>query len=83
MIARRNSLADALRDIETRKLTEVSTIVVSHAWWEGLSSNEQSAYRSRAQRAEVELRVDEAISKHFVEVRGADEGPALSTERPM
>jgi hypothetical protein len=82
LIARRNSLAEALRDIEARELTGASAIVVSQSWWAGLSSNEQSAYRSRAQRADIELRVDEAISRHFVEVRGGETGP-LSTERPM
>jgi hypothetical protein len=83
MIARRDSLAQALRDVEARELRGVSTIVVNEPWWESLSLNEQSAYRSRAQRAQVELRVDEAISRHFVEVRGGDEGPPLSTERAM
>lgn len=82
MIARRDSLTEALRDIEARELTGASTIVVSQAWWDGLSANERSAYRSRAHRADIELRVDEAISRHFVEVRGGDTGP-LSTERPM
>ncbi len=82
MILRRDSLAEALRDIEARELTGASTIVVSRGWWAGLSSNEQSAYRSRAQRAGVELRVDETISRHFVEVRGGESGP-LSTEHPM
>ncbi|HEX2248988.1 MAG TPA: hypothetical protein VHH32_01485 [Gemmatimonadales bacterium] len=72
----------ALRDIEARELTGASTIVVSQEWWAGLSSGEQSSYRSRAQRSGIELRVDQAISKHFVEVRGGDTGP-LSTERPM
>ena len=83
MIGRRDTLEQALGEVESRALTGVSTIVVSRPWWDGLSTNEQSGYRSRAQRAEVELRVDEAISSHFVEVRGGDEGPPLLTESPM
>jgi hypothetical protein len=83
MIARRDSLAEALRDIEARQLTGISTIVVNRHWWNRLSTNEQTAYRIRADRAEVELRVDEAISRHFVEVRGGEEEGPLSTERPM
>ena len=83
MIARRDTLEQALGEIESRALAGVSTIVVSRTWWDRLSNNEQSGYRSRAARAEVELRVDEAISSHFVEVRGGDEGPPLLTESPM
>jgi hypothetical protein len=83
MIARRDTLEQALGEVESRALTGVSTIVVSRPWWDGLSIKEQSGYRSRAARAEVELRVDEALSSHFVEVRGGEEGPPLLTESPM
>lgn len=83
MIARRDTLDQALRDIEARALPEPAVVVVNRRWWDRLSSNEQSAYRARAGRAGVELRVDEAISSHFVEIRGGEEGPPLSTERPM
>jgi hypothetical protein len=83
MIARRDTLEQALGEVESRALTGVSTIVVSRYWWDGLSTHEQSGYRSRAARAEVELRVDEAISSHFVELRGGDQGPLLLTESPM
>jgi hypothetical protein len=82
MIVRRDSLTQALGEVETRTLAGVSTIVVSRRWWDGLSPNEQGEYRSRAARASVELRVDEAISRHFVEIRGGEEDP-LSTESPM
>ena len=82
MIARRESLTQALGEVEKRALTGVSTVVVSRQWWDGLSSNEQDEYRGRAARADVELRVDEAISRHFVEIRGKEDGP-LSTESPM
>jgi hypothetical protein len=83
MIVRRDSLTEALRDIEARELSGVSTIVVSRPWWESLSSTEQSAYRKRADRAEVELRVDEAISRHFVELRSGEQEPPLSTDHPL
>ena len=83
MIGLRDTLEQALNDVESRALTGVSTIVVSRPWWDGLSIKEQSGYRSRAGQAGIELRVDEAISSHFVEVRGGDEGPPLQTESPM
>jgi hypothetical protein len=83
MIARRDSLTQALSEVETRALTGAATIIVSRRWWDTLSPNEQGGYRSRAARAGVELRVDEAISSHFVEIRGGEEGPPLSTESPM
>jgi hypothetical protein len=83
MIERRATLAQALRDVEARDLTGVSTIVVNRRWWDGLSTDEQGFYQIRATRARIELRVDEAISRHFVEVRSKDEGPPLSTEHPM
>jgi hypothetical protein len=83
MIVRRDSLPDALSQVEAKILSGAAIIVVSRPWWDGLSAREQSAYRSRAAQAGVELRVDEAISSHYVEVRGDDEGPPLSTESPM
>jgi hypothetical protein len=83
MIVRRDTLAQALGEVEARALTDASTIIVSRWWWDTLSPNEQGGYRSRAAKADVELRVDEAISSHFVEIRGGEEGPPLSTESPM
>jgi hypothetical protein len=83
MIVRRDSLSQALSQVEAEKLTGVSIVVVSRRWWDSLSVTEQSEYRSRAARSHLELRVDEAISSHFVEVRGKEEGPPLSTESPM
>lgn len=83
MIARRDTLEQALEEVETGVLTGASSIVVSHNWWNHLSTGEQDAYRSRAERAGVELRADASMSSHFVEVRGGDEGSPLSTERPM
>jgi len=82
MITRRDNLEQALGEVEAHTLEGVRTIVVSRQWWSRLAPGEQEAYRHRAERVAVELRADEAISQHFVEVRGADEGP-LSTERPV
>ena len=82
MITRRDNLEQALGEIESHALEGARTIVVSRQWWSGLAPREQEAYRHRADRAAVELRADEGISRHFVEVRGADEGP-LSSERPI
>ena len=83
MIARRNSLAQALDELEAGALAGASAIVVSRHSWEALSANERDAYRSRAERIGIELSADEAMSGHFVEVRGGDDAPPLSTEHHM
>ena len=83
MIARRDSLEQALGEVETETLTGVSTIVVNLDWWTNLSTAEQEAYRHRADRARIELLADGTLSSHYVEVRDAGEGPPLSTERRM
>lgn len=82
MITRRDTLEQALRELETRVLSGASTVVVSRGWWDTLSAHEQDAYRARAERAGVALRADDTISSHFVEVRGGEQGPPLSTEHP-
>jgi hypothetical protein len=83
MIERRDSLAEALRDVEARTVSDVSTIVVSQPWWDSLSVNERNGFQNRAERAKVALRVDQYLSRHFVEIRGGEDGPPLSSERPM
>jgi hypothetical protein len=83
LIARRDTLDLALGEVETGALSGVSSIIVSRNWWDHLSTSEQDAYRRRAERAAIELRADEGMSGHFVEVRGGDEGSPLSTEHPM
>lgn len=83
MVTRRDNLEAALAEIEAGRLARSSTIVVSLGWWTGLSIAEQEAYRLRSDRARVKLVADDAISSHYVEIRGADEGPPMSTERPV
>jgi hypothetical protein len=83
VIIRRDTLEQALGEVESGTLSGASSIVVSRNWWEHLSTGEQDAYRRRAARATIELRADETMSSHFVEVRSGDESPPLSTERPM
>ena len=83
MITRRNNLEDALGEIEADRLSGATTIVVNLQWWTGLSVGEQEAYRLRADRARIGLIADDSLSSHYVEVRGADEGPPMSTERPV
>jgi hypothetical protein len=83
MIVRRDTLEQALGEVEAGSLAPVKTIVVNRGWWDGLSTGERDAYRRRAERTAIELRVDASISSHFVEVRGGEEGPPLSTEQPM
>jgi len=82
MIIRRDTLSQALYELQVQTLRGASTIVVSRSWWGTLSASEQDAYRTRAERLGVELRVDDAMTSHFVEVRG-DMEPPLSTEHPM
>jgi hypothetical protein len=81
MIARCETLAQAFDQLEGGELVGASTIVVSRRSWDALSSNEQDIYRIRADRIGIELWADDAISSHFVEVRGGDDAPPLSTER--
>ncbi len=83
MVLRRDTLDEALGEIEADRLSGAMTIVVNLQWWTNLSVAEQEAYRLRADRAQIELVADDALSSHYVEVRGVDEGPPLSTERPV
>jgi hypothetical protein len=84
MLIRRETLAQALDELETHTLPSVTTIVVSRSWWEALGAKEQDAYRRRSAAAGVALRADDAMSSHFVELRDDDDEttPPLSTEHP-
>ena len=82
MITQRKSLTQALAELEAGTLAGVRTVVVSRKWWNGLSMAERNAFRLRADRVGIELRADSAMSSHYVEARGGDAGPPLSTERP-
>ena len=83
MIVHRDTLLQALDEIRAGTLSGAVTIIMSRSWWEALSINEQNTYRSQAEGAGVELRVDDLMSSHFVEVRGDDAEPPLSTEHPL
>jgi hypothetical protein len=83
MIIRRESLMQALGELESGTIEGSSTVIVSRRWWDALAPQDREAYRLRASRAGVALRADDVMSSHFVEVRGDDAGPPLSTERPM
>ena len=80
---RRASLHEALREVESGALTDVSRIVVSRRWWDALPAAMQEGYRRRCEPHRIELRADGAISRHYVEVVGASDGPPLSTERSI
>jgi CheY-like chemotaxis protein len=69
-VARRDSLDDALLDLERGSLKGTSSIVFSKEWWTRLTPPQQTTFRSRAKRAGVRLRSDSLLSNHFVEVRG-------------
>jgi hypothetical protein len=83
MFARRDTLGQALEDLEAGRLPDAETIVVGRRWWEGLSNSEQTAYHARAERAGVTLNVDDHLSAHFVEVRGGPSDRRLSSEHPI
>jgi hypothetical protein len=78
---RRDSLQSALLEIEEGSLADVSRIVVSRAWWEELSAADRQDYQQRCLRHTIELHADDRLSRHFVEVLGAADAPALSSER--
>lgn len=82
MIVRQTSLSQALDEIESGALA-ARAVVVSRRVWDQLSPAEQDDYRRRAARLGVELRADEVMSSHFVEVRQSEDEPPLSTEHPM
>jgi hypothetical protein len=83
MIARRDTLSQALDELEAGTLAGASIIVVSRRAWDALSAREREAYLARAERIGIELSADEAMSSHFVELRGGDDAPPLSTEHHM
>ena len=83
MITRRDNLESALGEIEAKQLAGATTIVVNLEWWSGLSAAQQEAYKLRADRARIGLVADAGISSHYVEIRGVDEGPPLTSERPV
>ena len=83
MITRRDNLVSALGEVEAMRLVGTTTFVVNLEWWSGLSAAQQEAYKLRADRARIGLVADAGISSHYVEIRGVDEGPPLSSERPV
>ena len=83
MIVRHDNLEAALGEVEAERLVGATTIVVNLAWWTGLPVTQQEAYRMRADRAGIALSADGRLSSHYVEVRDVDEGPPMSTERPV
>lgn len=83
MIERRDCLKDVLSEIEHGGLADVSAVVVSRSWWDSLSPQEQSRYARRCAQREIELRADDRLSVHFVEVIGGRADPPLSTERQV
>lgn len=82
-MVRRDSLEEALHEIEKGGLADTSTIVFSRGWWDGLSADGRQRFRNRARKAHINLRSDSMLTNHFVEVRGAARSNiGLSTERP-
>lgn len=81
MIKRRTTLEEALGEIESGVLTGVTAIVVNQEWWQHLTSSAQGDFRRRCTRNSVDLRSDDALSRHFVELASDSSEPPLSTER--
>ena len=80
MIRRRTTLEEALHEIESERIVGVTAIVVNLEWWQKLPTGVQSEFRKRCARRGVDLRADEAISRHFVELSSDRNEPPLSTE---
>ena len=80
MIRRRTTLEEALGEIEAGELMGVTAIVVNLEWWQQLPNGKQSEFRKRCVRRGVDLRADEALSRHFVELASDRREPPLSTE---
>jgi hypothetical protein len=83
LITRRDNLEAALGEIEAERLVGATTIVVNLEWWSGLPAAQQEAYKLRADRARIGLVADARLSSHYVEIRGLDEGPPMTSERPV
>jgi hypothetical protein len=83
MFARRDTLVQALHDLEAGDLPNAETVIVSRQWWDSLSTTEQTTFHTRAERAGVTLSVDDQLSGHYVEVRGGPSDQPLSSEHPI
>jgi hypothetical protein len=83
MIRRRDSLSVTLHEIETGDLEGVAVIVVSRGWWDELMVGEQTLFRRRCENRGIALRTDERLTRHYVELGSAREGPLLSSERQL
>ena len=81
MLIRRDSLQQALSEIEGGTIVGADTVVVERTWWDALSVREQDRYRQRATAAGVGLTADPGLGTHFVEVRGGEGG--TSSERAI
>ncbi len=79
----RTSLHDALTDVEEGALTDVSDIVASHQWWNARPTAEHTNHTRRCARHGIELRADDGMSRHFVEVLGESGEPPLSSEQEV
>ena len=80
MIKRRTTLEEALGEIESGVLGGVTAIVVNREWWQFLPAGDQSGFRKRCAKHGVDLRADDALSRHFVELASDRDEPPLSTE---
>jgi hypothetical protein len=80
MIKRRTTLEAALDEIESGELGGVTAIVVNREWWQFLPSGSQNGFRKRCADQGVDLRADDKLSRHFVELASDRDEPPLSTE---
>jgi hypothetical protein len=83
MIKRRTTLEEALEEIESGELAGVTAIVVNREWWQFLPAGDQSEFRKRCAKHGVDLRADDALSRHFVELASDRDEPPLSTEHQV
>ena len=82
MLIRRDSLHQALSEIESGTIVGAAAVVVGRGWWDAQSMREQDAHRHRAAALGVTLSADTGLGAHCVEVRGDEERPS-SSERQI
>jgi len=83
VIRRRDSLPATLDEIERGILEGVAVVVVNRHWWEALPLGERTTLRARCEQLGVQLRSDDRLSRHFVELGDDPDGVSLSSEHDL
>jgi hypothetical protein len=82
MITRRDSLTNALRDVQQGALDGASAVVVNEDEWNGFSASAQRQHLDHAAKLGLAIRTDRRLGTHFVEVLHGPSDRPLSSESP-